>query len=562
MKIVKKDKPKHITFPDKGLPKKVLPKLKDGTRRTTLSFKKSELFQLGIGLAGIQMAMPTTDADVQKMLASFGLFGGSSDANKFYPDLNVPESLRPKPEDFVDVPFRLISATTVGAGSWKATDFSNVNVLKGSMEMLKNKPVYFDHETDLMNWVGIVRAVSWSEPTIDNGIPVPAGIDGIISIDGKTSPKIARGVLMGSVFSNSVTVSFDWTPSHQFDSGREFDDKMGEIGPDGKMVRRIVTDIHDYFESSLVWLGADPFAKAIDGKGKLRNIDHSSIYNYKKEAAEVIEKYEKSKNYSVEFGFEKSFAVSLSQRKTFNTTKNDKEMNKELEAALRILLGLAAGVEITAEHFAKVKLVSDTHSAEADAAIALSKKVKELALTAAKKADATATDVKVEDFITNHEFVKSTDLVTLSASATKVTSLESEIVTLKADKKTLEDAATGLQVNAELGKGFVALKKNEVKRLYRIAVGQQEDAAVIKLIDEAAPDALEGLLKQYTKGLTHSFGGKCKACGSEDFTFRSTVSGGAPANELENNVASFDDLHDKFSNKTMNLLEKKTEDKK
>src|SRR5690606_12701038 len=113
--------------------------------------------------------------------------------------------------------------TTVGAGSWKATDFSDVRMLKGSMGKLKGKTVYKEHDQEVDNWLGFVKETSWSEQfTNSTGDTVPAGIDGVLLIDAKTNPKIARGLLMGTIYSNSVTVVFDWEMSHHFEDEWEF----------------------------------------------------------------------------------------------------------------------------------------------------------------------------------------------------------------------------------------------------------------------------------------------------------------------------------------------------
>ena len=73
-----------------------------------------------------------------------------------------------------------------------------------------------------------------------------------MAVDAKTNPKVARGVLMGSIFSNSVTVEFEWKMSHPFENEYEFLDKIGQYGADGKMIRRVVTKILNYHKSSLI----------------------------------------------------------------------------------------------------------------------------------------------------------------------------------------------------------------------------------------------------------------------------------------------------------------------
>jgi len=525
--------------------------------QSILSFNKvtHDKVTLQMRMVGINMPMPSSKDDADKMLQSFGLFGGSSDANKFYPDLNVPKDLIPKPEDFIKVPFRLLSATTVGGGSWKATDFSNEQVLKQSMAKLNGKPVYYDHDQDLMNWVGIIEGVKWTEARTENGEFIPAGIDGIISIDAKTSPKIARGVLIGAIFSNSVTVSFDWKPSHEFESDNDFYNNMGKKGSDGNMVRRVVTQIHDYFESSLVWLGADPFAKQIKEDGSLVNIDSSNVVkSYDKEDASIIKSYNDEKKYQVSFCLNKN-VLSLSRNSNNNKSDSKMKFTEFIamfttlfgydEAKLREMLGLAKDAEITQEAFSsflkqepKVIEADKDKVAFADAIAGLSS-VKAVFGDAFKFADA-----KVEGI----RLVKEDDYTKLETEAGKVEQLTK-------DKATLEGKVTSLESDAKIGKDFVSLKRNEVKRLYKTTVGEAADDAVLKLMDEANPDALEGLLKQYTKGATVKFSGKCKSCGSDEFEFKSTLSSGQ-TEAFEDEVVSFEKLHEKFDNKSMNLTKK------
>jgi len=241
--------------------------IKKKTYRMKMNFSKDELAgSVSLGAVGISMPMldPLSLEEYRKGLSrqrdsmNFGMLGNDP---KYYQDTKMTD-ITPKPEDFLEVPFRLISATIVGGGTWKATDFSNTAILKKSTSLLDGVPLYKDHETDLDNWVGLVNGVKWTGAFKDvSGVDVPAGIDGIVAIDIKTNPKVARGVAAGAIYSNSVTVEFDWEMSHTYENEWDFLNKLGTIGGDGKMIRRVVTAIHNYHESSLVWLGADPFAK-------------------------------------------------------------------------------------------------------------------------------------------------------------------------------------------------------------------------------------------------------------------------------------------------------------
>lgn len=511
-----------------------------------LSFSKAEMMgYASINHAGMAIGRPAADEAAKKVLMeSFGLFGGSSDANKYYPDV-TGHSVMPKPEDFVDVPFRLISATTVGAGSWKATDFSNVQVLKGSLSKLDKKPVYYDHDTDLMNWVGIVKAPKWTESfTNKDGVIVPAGIDAIISIDAKTSPKIARGVLIGSVFSNSVTVQFAWEMSHDFPSEEEFNRSIGQMGADGKMVRRIVHTIYDYHETSLVWLGADPFAKLLDEEGNLTNIDTTHI-SYEKEKEEVIEKYKNKKIFALGFEIDKN-VLHLSRSNSIVTQpnsgkndKNNKDMDEKVLLALLAVLGLSADTKaeaITLEAVSKLTLQpeqpKEAITEEQKTQLASYAKIQALEVEAKEGVTATLADVTTEKYA----IVDKEVLSTLKTEAAKVESLE-------------KDAATG--------KEFIKMQREEAIRLYKVTAGEAADETVVGLFNKATKEELGGLLKQYSKGATAKFTGKCANCGSDDFTFKSSLTTEEGTEEGEKvGVTTAADIYAKFSKTSMDITNK------
>lgn len=74
-----------------------------------------------------------------------------------------------------------------------------------------------------------------------------------------------------SIHSNSVTVQFKWDKSHPQMEDNEFYQKLGTYDSKGVMVRRMVTEIVRYLETSLVSHGADSFAQKIGSDGKIIN---------------------------------------------------------------------------------------------------------------------------------------------------------------------------------------------------------------------------------------------------------------------------------------------------
>lgn len=210
----------------------------------------------------------------------FGLFGSNTDYNTYYPDV-TPEDVKPKDSEFIEPVFRMLSNCIV-AKNYMPTEFPE-DILKASMGLLLGQTVNCDHETEIGNAIGSVKEVSWQNAYTDEtmGIEIPAGINAVLKIDAKANPRIARGIMMDppSIHSNSVTVQFEWKPSHSFEKEWEFYDKIGTIAEDGTMVRRIVTKIISYRETSLVSHGADPFAQIIKN-GKINNPQYAGATYY------------------------------------------------------------------------------------------------------------------------------------------------------------------------------------------------------------------------------------------------------------------------------------------
>ena len=222
-----------------------------------------------------QLAEYVVARDIKKSdIESFGLFGGSNDFNRFYPDLKA-EDLVPKDGDYIEPVFRMLTNCIVAKNS-NPTEFP-ADILKASMKLLIGQTVYPNHDDEVGNEIGSVKSVFWEDAKVQDGVTIPAGINAVLRIDAKSNPKIARGILMDppSVHSNSVTVVFSWKPSHNFDNIYEFYDKMGTIHADGTLIRRIATGIEAYLETSLVPHGADPFAQLIKN-GKLNNAIHAN----------------------------------------------------------------------------------------------------------------------------------------------------------------------------------------------------------------------------------------------------------------------------------------------
>ncbi len=438
-----------------------------------------------------------------------------------YPDA-TRDNVTPKPEDFVAADFRLLTATVVGANTWKATDFTNEKVLKGSVKLLDRRPVYTDHNTQIANWVGLVTQPAWQEGTTSGGIRVPAGINATLLIDSKTRPEIARGVLLGAINSNSVTVEFEWEMSHKFEKEWDFVDSLGELGSDGKMVRRVVTAITGYHETSLVWLGADPYAKQIDEKGNLINVDKGHIYS--KEVAAVKEQYAANRHFALPFGYEQNVVRLARELDKVPPTPNPTlpTMDPKMIAALRLLLGLAADAEITEAHIASLQK-ADTNSA---------KKAERFAKLAAIGDAATLKVADMDDagfdaFATGHTVISNKRLGELSQADLDLKNAKAagDPIALKRELEGVKTANENLKADAAIGVSYVAEKRKQAVALYKKAVGEKADAAVVGMFEKANDAELNGLLRQYTKEAAAKFSLNCTKCGNADHVeFRSTLS--------------------------------------
>jgi len=155
--------------------------------------------------------------------------------------------------EFLNVRFRALSQIYIGD---YALDFTKEGVLQKAVPLLKNQTVYADHCVSIHNWLGVVQNSIWDAES------QPPGIDADLKIDIATNPKVARGLSIQppAIHSASVTTFFLWSKSHPEMDDNEFYYNLGkEKG--GEIVRVIVDEILNFSELSLVWQGADPFAK-------------------------------------------------------------------------------------------------------------------------------------------------------------------------------------------------------------------------------------------------------------------------------------------------------------
>ena len=165
----------------------------------------------------------------------------------------------PRPEDLIYFNFRAISQRVVEC---YAVDYTRPGVLEASTPLLVNQRVCKDHRNRTAgDGIGVITQAMWDAVGKDaEGLP---GINIRFFVDAKIEPRLVRLLSYGGVHSGSVTVAFEWEPSHpELLKAGNFWWKLGEE-VDNEIVRLIATKILYYEEFSAVTQGADTVAKRI-----------------------------------------------------------------------------------------------------------------------------------------------------------------------------------------------------------------------------------------------------------------------------------------------------------
>ena len=356
------------------------------------------------------------------------------------------------------------------------------------MPLLKDNGIYLDHYAYTDNCIGKVVEVSWSNETMQGETRIPAGIDGNFAID-KLHTTVVSNILSGALYSDSVTVSFDWKPSHAVKDGEYFNGFVGDMHQDGTMYRRIATKIHQYKEVSIVNLGADPYAKMRDENGQLMKIETTSSFSEDKtKDAYIIESVA-------------SEMLALSDRFNKQTQTNTHNSISDLSNENKADLSTSTVAQIT----------------ELQTSVTAQKN--EIAQLTAKCTD-------LEQSFTSKERVYLSEATTLKA----------QITTLEGEKTRLKDIETALQTtNASLisqneslqseskdYKVYLDLARKETLRLYQLSTNTRS-ATVENTIQNGSMEQLNDMIQSFgAKSLT-TFGAKCGKCGSSDLNFKNSV---------------------------------------
>jgi hypothetical protein len=202
-------------------------------------------------------------AEPGKQTESLGVGSASQAAPTSPANFETLEDLQPKEADYIYRDFRAISAAPFNC---YGLDFSKPGVLKASTPLLANQTVYKDHiYWSVDRWIGVISESAWDEAGAQSeGV---AGINVKLKLDWKKDPWTARGLLMEppAIHSFSVTLLFEFDYSHpDLVEEHRFWSMLGEE-VNGQVVRLIVTKIIAYWEGSLVFQGADEYAKQLPG---------------------------------------------------------------------------------------------------------------------------------------------------------------------------------------------------------------------------------------------------------------------------------------------------------
>ena len=421
---------------------------------------------------------PTPDS-----IAQFGFWGGDIDYNTYYPNLDKSE-LTPKDEEFIEPMFRLLSETIVSK-NWNPTDFGQNGVLKASMKMLLGQTVNCDHETNIGNAIGAVSQVMWQESYKDGSFTIPAGINGILKIDGKANPRIARGILMEppSIHSNSVTVQFKWDKSHPQMEDNEFYQKLGTYDSKGVMVRRIVTEIVRYLETSLVSHGADSFAQKIGSDGKIINP------TFAKRTWASYEEYRDDKSKQYFFTDYKSDLTSYQEKDDTQGSFNDNDAKDNQSNEKNSMNELQKFLE---------SLFGDNL----------------LTLEEGKEMNQETVVACIQSLVSSrNELQTSVDNLT-----TEKNSLTEQVTNLNAEVANLKEMAT-------VGKNHIASLREDAVATYKRLMGDNADETIVTMLNAETTGitTLVSLTKDYQARLEEKFPLTCSKCGSKDVNRASSV---------------------------------------
>lgn len=435
-------------------------------------------------------------------------FFSSPDYNTFYPGVSQ-EDFTPKDADFIEPVYRLLSEVIVNKES-NPVDFSINGVLRASTKLLIGQTINCDHSTDIANAIGSVKHTYWQESYKSGGLVIPAGINGVLKIDAKANPRIARGILMDppSVHSNSVSVRFSWDKSHPKLEGYDFWEKVGTYDEKGELIRRIVTEVECYYETSLVSHGADPFAQKVDDQGNLNNPKFASRQSYSYRTGEV-------EYYFMDLKTLSKAKVLNNNTMVFNNDSNNPKTNNSGNMTKEEILALMVGAGLL--QLAEGKEVNEENVKEAIQALIAAKTTAESNVATLKQEKET---------------------------------LDAKVIQLQGEINTLTQKVDENKAMVTLGTDYLTNLRSETVANFKKLHGEKADENIITLIGTADAKQLLALGKSYTEDLEKKFPMSCKDCGSHN------VNRGSASSEGEGGEGTDDTKSANFADITNSLVNK------
>lgn len=396
---------------------------------------------------------------------NFGLFETSAtNYNTYYPDV-TPEDLNPKDEDYVYPLFRALSNIIIN--KYGPIDFTDTKLLDEAKNKLIGLAVYTNHEMIVGNEIGVISEVSFQKPyKSKTGVDIPSGINVRLKLDGKSNPKIARAI-MGtppSIHSVSVTVEFEWEPSHKFADVNEFWRKLGTYTEDGELITRKVTEIKNFYEISLVSHGADPYAQVLDKDG---NINNPGLANSRYQFS--AEDYAERGHY---FSYKAPDLISLTGTPEITIPKNinNKDNKNNIQP--------------------------------------MNKEVK---------------DRLIKKFSLKEESTDEEVIAKLEEVANNSTTLQEQINTLNATITEKENRIKELEPLSSVGQEVLSNTIKEATRLYQLHSGDKVNPKIVELIEKSDFNQATIYLEQYRDLVEEKFQGVCLDCKGHNVTRASST---------------------------------------
>lgn len=447
-------------------------------------------------------------------LEKFGLFDTAApNYATYYPDVSA-EDLVPKDTDFITPTYRALSNTVVHP-RFNPIYFSEA-VLKRNMYKLIGQSINIDHEVAVGNAIGSVSKVGWQNSyKTKEGFTIPAGINAELKIDGKSNPRIARGINMDppSIHSTSVTVTFAWVKSHPTLSDSEFWDKLGTFDAAGKLIKRDVTDIEAFHEISLVSHGADYFAQKVNEDGKIVNPAYAaSKYNIADSSLSDGELKVAKNSKSFYYDFKELATETFSEENTIPEELNNILTTNDMDFLK--LIAAIFGTELSEDNYETVlKTLHEDYQR----------------LKAAE---------------TNPQPVVIGTFTGVEAIGNEITRLSEEVTRLTGELATVTALADSQKESVTLSTTLVNDLRVDALRLYKASLGEKaEDPNIVALINTAQYVTLKALHKQYDELTDHQFQFHCTDCGSKNVSRMSSK----PSEETEPVTKTNSEVVNKFT---------------